>query len=116
MAMARSRGRTQRPRRKGPTPRKRPVPVNSGAAEQAKPVTATARYTPPKNRGIFRPTWHKLVGGASIVVGIALFFTCEFNGFKIHNYGGHIWYLVGLALAASSLWWFGAMDRSETRW
>ncbi|MGH3905891.1 MAG: hypothetical protein ACRDTE_17185 [Pseudonocardiaceae bacterium] len=49
---------------------------------------------------------------AVIVVGAALFFTCQFNGWGIHNYGGHIWYLVGLIIAGSSLWWFGAFDRT----
>lgn len=45
-----------------------------------------------------------------IVAGITLFVVCEANVFNIHAYGGHIWYLVGIGIAASSLWWFGALD------
>lgn len=63
----------------------------------------------------FRPTWHKVIGGVSIVAGAVLFFTCQFNGWGIHDYGGHIWYLVGMVIAGSSLWWFGAFDRPTPR-
>lgn len=70
------------------------------------------RYTPPTLRRL-RPPWHKAVGASLIVVGAALFFVCEFNVGHIHDYGGHIWYMVGFGIAASSLWWFGAFDRPQ---
>jgi hypothetical protein len=72
----------------------------------------SGRYTPPTSTRL-RPTWHKGVAGALIIIGAALFFVCEFNVGNIHNFGGHIWYLVGFAIAASSLWWFGAFDRPQ---
>ncbi len=71
------------------------------------------RYTPPVPTNFrFRPGWHKAVGAASIVVGLGLFFICQFNVFGIHDYGGHVWYLIGFAIAGSSIWWFGAFDPS----
>ena len=57
-----------------------------------------------------RPVWHKGVGGLLIVAGVALFVMCEANGLRIHDYGGHIWYIVGLVIAVSSTWWFGVFD------
>jgi hypothetical protein len=52
-------------------------------------------------------------GFAVIVFGAALFFVCEANAFQIHDFGGHIWYLVGFLIAGSSLWWFGAFDTAR---
>lgn len=85
--------------------------------ETARSTPASARYTPPrKNRGLFRPVWHKVVGAVLVVVGLTLFIACEASLWGIHTYGGHIWYMVGLLAAGSSMWWFGLFDRSETRW
>jgi hypothetical protein len=71
-----------------------------------------ARYTPPSNKPQprFRPRWHKGAGIVLVPAGFALFVACRFNLENIHAYGGHLWYLAGIALAASSLWWFGAFD------
>ena len=60
-----------------------------------------------------RPRWHKLAGVASLFLGAALFIVCESSLWGIHNFGGHIWYMVGLVLAGSSIWWFGAFDPAE---
>ena len=69
------------------------------------------RYTPPtRPTPRFRPQWHKAAGGGAIAAGLGLFFVCQLNIWGIHRYGGHVWYVVGLALAASSVWWFGAFD------
>lgn len=74
-------------------------------------VERSGRYTPPAPRAVrFRLGWHKAVGVVLVAAGTALFFTCQFNGWGIHDYGGHIWYLVGILIAGSSLWWFGAFD------
>jgi len=35
-----------------------------------------------------------------LVGGAGLFFVCEFNGWHLHEHGGHVWYLVGIAVAA----------------
>jgi len=96
-------------------PRKVRKPTRAGrpGGRTTSPVPASSRYTArtrPAPR--FRPEWHKAVGAAAIVAGFALFFVCRFNGWGIHNYGGHVWYLVGIVLAASSTWWFGAFDRA----
>ena len=77
-------------------------------------VVATNRYTPPVRRPIrIRPEWHKPVGVAAVVGGLALFIACNLNVLGIHRYGGHIWYIVGLGIAVSSLWWWGALDPPE---
>ncbi|MGH9211999.1 MAG: hypothetical protein ACRD2C_15145 [Acidimicrobiales bacterium] len=71
-----------------------------------------ARYTPLSDRALprFRPRWHKGTGVALVPAGFALFVVCRFNGGNIHAYGGHVWYLLGFAMAASSLWWWGGFD------
>lgn len=75
-------------------------------------VEPSGRYTPPKRfTYIFRPVWHKVIGAMVLAVGISLFVSCETDIGNIHAYGGHIWYLVGLAIAGSSAWWFGAFDQ-----
>jgi hypothetical protein len=58
----------------------------------------------------FRPVWHKGIGAFLLLGGAGLFFVCEFNGWHLHQHGGHIWYLVGLVIAAASTWWFGLFD------
>lgn len=84
----------------------------SQAPNRSQPAPVQGRYTPPKVHPEirFRPEWHKVAGAASLVFGLALFVVCTFNVWGIHGYGGHIWYLVGLAIAASSIWWWGGLD------
>lgn len=79
-------------------------------------VGPSARYTAPTGREFrVRPEWHKVVGIASIVLGAALFFVCALNIFGIHDFGGHIWYLVGFAIAGSGAWWLGLFDPPPPR-
>lgn len=92
-------GRRQR-RRQTTANHDAPLTIHAGR------VSTTSRPTPPR----FRPRWHKAVGVSVVLLGASLFFACELSLFGIHRYGGHIWYLVGIALAASALWWFGAFD------
>jgi hypothetical protein len=109
--------RTPKPER---TPRARGTRARGGDTVHAGRVTKhkpsappSGRYTPPtRTRSCVRPGWHKVAGVTVIVAGAALFFTCQFNGWGIHRYGGHVWYLVGLVTAATSMWWFGAFDRT----
>jgi hypothetical protein len=63
----------------------------------------------------FRPAWHKVIGAFLLLGGAFLFFTCEFDGWHLHEHGGHVWYLVGGAIAASSSWWFGIFDTTFSR-
>jgi len=89
-------------RHKGPTPRRRVEPTEP---------ESSGRTTAPKvRRYLFRPTWHKWMGALLLIGGFVLFFACLFNVGGIHKYGGHVWYLVGFAIAASSSWWFGLFD------
>jgi hypothetical protein len=74
-------------------------------------VAVSSRYTPRQSSGyIFRPIWHKVIGGILLVSGLSLFVSCEADIGDIHAYGGHIWFLIGLAIAISSTWWFGLFD------
>jgi len=103
---------------KSPHTPKRKTPVRAAPVrhEQQDNVEPSGRYTPPtQTRYRIRPDWHKGVGVASIVFGIGLFIVCQLNIGGIHNYGGHIWYVPGLGIAASSLWWFGAFDPTPGR-
>lgn len=75
-------------------------------------VAASERYTPPKRfTYIFRPGWHKAIGAVLLIGGVSLFISCEASIGNIHAFGGHIWYLIGLLVAGSSAWWFGAFDQ-----
>ena len=100
-----------------PKSRRRVRPATSRKHNPTRATTTevenAGRYTRPTRKVQFRPRWHKMVGAASIVVGASLFVVCEFNGFHLHDFGGHIWYVVGVVLAASSIWWFGGFDRPD---
>jgi hypothetical protein len=97
-----------RSRARKPTVLKQARTARRGRAAKPEHV---GRYTAPQRRAFgFRPGWHKGVGAVLIVAGVALFLICESNTWGIHDFGGHIWYLVGIAIAASSSWWFGLFD------
>lgn len=76
------------------------------------PAPQTVRVGFGRYRSGFRPEWHKIVGVLVFAAGAALFFVCEFNGWHLHEHGGHVWYLVGIAIVVSSSWWFGLFDRA----
>ena len=119
-----------RSRRKGPTPRNttktlgasNDSPMVRGSAvgkpsdtASTQPV-ASARFTPKvKARGMFRPTWHKVVGALLIVAGLGIFVVNDLAWFDVHLMpGGHneLWAVVGIGTAATSTWWFGWFDRT----
>lgn len=86
---------------------RKPHPQSGWRSREA----GSPRAMPPKQREFrLRPEWHKVVGIASILVGAALFFVCQLNILGIHDFGGHIWYLVGFSIAASGAWWLGLFD------
>ena len=63
------------------------------------------------NRGPFRPLWHKVLGGLLIVLGVVVFFLNDFSPDLLpgaHNEG---YAVLGISVAASSIWWFGWFDR-----
>jgi hypothetical protein len=87
-----------------------------GGATVRRPGTVPGRCTPPTPPAFrVRPSWHRIIGVLVVVAGGALLFICQFNGWGIHDYGGHIWYLVGGLIAGSGLWWFGMFEK-ETVW
>ena len=95
-------GRRQR-RRQASTPH---AAHTATVTSHAGRVSQTTRLKPPR----FRPRWHKAAGVGMIAAGASLFFACELSLLGIHRYGGHIWYIVGMVVAAGALWWFGAFD------
>ena len=131
--MRRSNGRPAK-RRKGPTPRTRSragIDSTSNSVRTAanKLVLSTppgadaappnSRYTlPTKNRGPFRPTWHKFTGAWLTAFGLGIFVLNDAEWFGVHLMpGGHneLYAVVGIAVAASSTWWFGWFDRPPAR-
>ncbi|HVT75803.1 MAG TPA: hypothetical protein VHD87_02150 [Acidimicrobiales bacterium] len=97
--------------KKRPAARPRGSKRKGGTGGRDAHTVGGQRYTPPARPAPrFRPRWHQAVGVLAIAAGAALFFTCETNIGNIHRVGGHVWYLVGVILAASSIWWFGAFD------
>ena len=111
-----NRRRPKQQRRKGPTPRNQD---RSRVDTAGSPPPPTARYTPPvKNRGLFRPMWHKVVGGLLILGGITLFVLNDLEWFDVHVMpGGHneLYALLAFGIAGSSTWWFGWFDRPPQR-
>lgn len=123
--MPSSKRRQPRQRRKGPTPKNRArsgtstepdvgsrhpsgVPATTSGREAVAP---SARYTPKvKNRGPFRPTWHKVVGVLTILLGLAVFVLNDLDG-KLPGGHSELYAVLAIGIAASSLWWFGAFDR-----
>ena len=91
-----------------PKPPRKPTPA--AVERDAKNAKKQSRWA-----AGFRPRWHKAIGWFLLLGGAFLFFTCEFDGWHLHEHGGHVWYLVGGAIAASSSWWFGIFDSTFSR-
>lgn len=82
-------------------------------------VESSARYTPPSRHVRVRPSWHKVVGFALLVLGLLIVlvnYAINLGGVPPwvlpggHNEG----YLVlGLVIAGASMWWFGWFDRPQ---
>lgn len=78
---------------------------------------ASARYTPPTGPDLrvrVRPPWHKVAGAVLAVLGLAIVLVnfLDVDGVSILP-GGHqeAYFLLGILVAGSSVWWFGAFDR-----
>jgi drug/metabolite transporter (DMT)-like permease len=63
------------------------------------------------NRGPFRPTWHKVLGGGLILLGVAVFFINDFSPDMLPGAHNELYAVLAMFLAASSVWWFGWFDR-----
>lgn len=117
--MASKKGAATRPRRKGPTPRnpnKTRREATVAASPAPTPTAANSRFTPKvKARGPFRPTWHKVIGGLLIALGLGIFLLNDLAWFDVNLIpGGHneLWAMAGIGTAATSTWWFGWFDRT----
>lgn len=115
--MAASKDRSPK-RRRGPTPPNPSRHRSAGPREVEKEDVAgtpeaSARYTPPVklNRGPFRPVWHKVLGAALIVLGVIIFFMNDFSPAMLPGAHNELYAVLGISVAASSVWWFGWFDR-----
>lgn len=65
----------------------------------------------------FRPGWHRAVGWISLAAGIAIIAANDLMLLADATFlpGGHseLYLMAGIGVAATSLWWFGWMDRQE---
>ncbi len=91
----------------------------SGPAAQKRtgPPAGSSRYTPPIKSVRLRPGWHKAMGVGFILIGaIVIVLNDVMRAAKVTLLpGGHseLYLLLGLAIAAYSLKWFGWFDREE---
>lgn len=78
------------------------------------PPAQSPRYTPPIPVVRFRPTSHKVVGGALVFLGVVIAVLNDVArlGPRVVP-GGHseLYLLLGVAVAGYGGWWFGIFDR-----
>lgn len=67
------------------------------------------------NRGPFRPVWHKVVGGLLVLAGITVFALNDFRPEVLPGAHTELYAVLALAIAATSMWWFGWFDRPPER-
>ena len=107
-------GRRQR-RREAGGPVSKPRPSPSGATDRS---ATSGRYTPPKRAEYrIRPGAHKVIGVVELVLGFAIIFInyVDYANMRLLP-GGHQegYFVLGMVIAAGSLWWFGWFDRTPT--
>lgn len=104
-------GRRQRKRVGSP-----PSKGSTAAAATGSP-TASGRYTPSSRAFRVRPRRHKIFGVIQLIVGVAIVIVnyVDYADLQLLP-GGHqeIYFVLGLVVAAGSMWWFGAFDRAPT--
>lgn len=86
----------------------------SGTERKSAAPTPSGRYTPPATtQQRVRPLLHKVVGGIELLAGVAIIVINYLDYSLTILPGGHNegYFLLGLLLAAGSMWWFGALDR-----
>ncbi|MEO7557061.1 MAG: hypothetical protein ABIV94_10725 [Acidimicrobiales bacterium] len=84
----------------------------------APPVKPNRRSTAPVAQTFrIRPPYHKVIGVLELVVGIAIVIVNYIDYADVSILpGGHqeVYLILGVAIAAGSMWWFGAFDREPT--
>lgn len=105
-----------KPRKKKARTRRTPSQASRSPAAQPDPgVEVTRRYTPPKVKR-FRPTSHRVIGGILLAVGLAIVVLNYLEELELNTMPGphsEGYFLLGLAIAAWSTWWFGWFDRPQ---
>lgn len=81
-------------------------------------VAPSSRYTPHRPSVRQRPDWHKGVGLALLIAGVAIAVLNDVMRLQPGTTllpGGHteLYLLLGLAIGGSSMWWFGWFDRER---
>ena len=80
------------------------------------PVASSPRYTPRQKRPFgFRPEWHKPLGWAIVLLGIAIAVVNDLAVFDIRVMpGGHseLYLVLALLVAGGGTWFLGLFDRS----
>ena len=89
----------------------------AGAPPVAKAPAASGRYTPPVTQFRIRPGWHRVVGVAELVIGVAIVVInyVDYADLRILP-GGHneLYFLLGMFIAGGAMWWFGWFDRKPS--
>jgi hypothetical protein len=100
-------------------PRATPRPVTRRTDRPRIDPQPTSRYTPPAPKVLrMRPTWHRVVGAAIMIVGVAIAITNDLifvGASRSPLPGGHseLYLILALAVAGYGTWWFGWFDRSK---
>lgn len=88
------------------------------AGSQNDTGTPSGRYTAPRSPSVrLRGTRDRVIGTILLVVGVAIVVVnyVDYGGMTLLP-GGHqeYYFFLGIAIAATSSWWFGAFDRSPS--
>lgn len=110
----RSRGRKRKPGRRPVRDKVRQAARARSSASEPNEAPS-GRYTPPRFVR-FRPTWHKVVGGIILGLGLGIVILNYLEDLELNTMPGphsELYFLLGLAVAAYSTWWFGWFDRAR---
>lgn len=104
-----------RSHRRKPTRRSTRTQGRQRSGSATKGQVTTGRYTPPRHVR-FRPTSHKAIGGVILGVGLLVVILNYLEEFELNTMPGPhsaLYFLLGMAIAAYSTWWFGWFDRTR---
>ncbi len=80
-------------------------------------VPSRTEGTKPRLRSRLRPWWHRAIGAGQVIVGVASIIVNYVDyGRTSLLPGGHqeLYFVAGLLVAGSSIWWFGWFDRQPS--